>query len=131
MTDIPLLVNFYIEKIAKRLGKSIEMVPAGVMDALQNYHWPGNIRELKSAFEFAVVSCRGGMIGPEHLPRTIFEVEPPADLPNDAADLDTIKKHRLIHALEACHGNQSEAARRLGISRTSVWNQMKRFGLRG
>ena len=46
--DIPLLVNYFIEKISKRLGKSINLVPVNVMDTLRNYHWPGNIRELEN-----------------------------------------------------------------------------------
>jgi chemotaxis protein methyltransferase CheR len=57
--DIPLLVNFFIDKISKRLGKSIEMVPAGVMDALLKYHWPGNIRELENVLERGVINSSG------------------------------------------------------------------------
>jgi transcriptional regulator with PAS, ATPase and Fis domain len=49
--DIPLLVNYFIDKISKRLGKTISLVPVNVMDALRNYHWPGNIRELENVLE--------------------------------------------------------------------------------
>ena len=59
LDDIPLLVNFYVDKISKRLGKSIEMVPVSVMDALQKYHWPGNIRELENVLERAVINSSG------------------------------------------------------------------------
>ena len=59
MDDIPLLVDFYVKKIAKRMGKTIEIIPASVMNALQDYHWPGNIRELENVLERAVINSSG------------------------------------------------------------------------
>ncbi len=59
LDDIPLLVDFYVKKIAKRMGKTIAMIPAGVMKALQGYHWPGNIRELENVLERAVINSSG------------------------------------------------------------------------
>ena len=49
--DIPLLVNYFMDKISKRMGKAIGMVPVNIMEALQNYHWPGNIRELENVLD--------------------------------------------------------------------------------
>lgn len=57
--DIPLLVDFYVKKIAKRMGKTIDIIPARMMDALQQYHWPGNIRELENVLERAVINSSG------------------------------------------------------------------------
>ena len=129
--DIPLLARSFFNKIQLKSGKKIEGISNATMERLMQYHWPGNIRELKSAFEFAFVSCREGMIAPEHLPQSIFgDQEKPANDPDLPKDLNAIKKQRLIRALESSRGNRSEAARRLGISRTSVWNQMKKFGLK-
>ncbi len=59
LDDIAPLVNFYVQKIGKRLGKSIQIVPAGVMHALQDYHWPGNVRELENVLERAVINTSG------------------------------------------------------------------------
>jgi len=71
------------------------------------------------------------MIGPVHLPQSILSDEAPASGAGDPPkDLDAIKRQRLVQALESSGGNQLEAARLLGISRTSVWNQMKKFGLK-
>jgi two-component system, NtrC family, response regulator HydG len=129
--DIPLLSRSFFNKIQLKSGKKLAGISNAAMERLIEYRWPGNIRELKSAFEFAFVSCREGMIEPEHLPQNIImEVDRPGLRPALPADIDMIKKQRLIKALEACKGNQSKAARHLGISRTSVWNQMKRFGLK-
>ncbi len=57
--DIPLLTDFYVGKIARRLGKTIEIIPENVMDALQNYTWPGNVRELQNVLERAVINSSG------------------------------------------------------------------------
>ena len=59
VSDIPLLVDFYMDKISKRLGKTIENVPTNVMDNGQNYHWPGNVRELENVLERAVLNSSG------------------------------------------------------------------------
>ncbi len=129
--DIPLLARSFFNKIQLKSGKQISGISNAVMEQLMKYPWPGNIRELKSAFEFAFVSCSRGMIEPQHLPQNILTYRhPPLAAAAPPIDLDTIKKQRLIQALESSKGNQSEAARLLGISRTSVWNQMKKFGLK-
>ena len=93
-----------------------------------NYTWPGNVRELKSAFEFAFVSCQGTMVEPGNLPLNIFREENVRqDTMESLVSINDIKKKRLIRALQQANGNQSEAARLLGLSRTSIWDQMKRF----
>ncbi len=128
--DIPLLARSFFSRLKLKSGKNIQGVSNEALEVLMKYRWPGNVRELKSAFEYAFVSCQEDTITPKHLPMTLLEIhaaEPPAI--EEGASLNEIKKRRLIKALEATGGNQSEAARMLGISRTSVWNQMKRFGL--
>jgi two-component system response regulator HydG len=128
--DIPLLADSFFRRIQMKSGKPIEGISRAALDVLAAYGWPGNVRELKSAFEYAFVACQGRSIEPRHLPphllgpRTVTRA--PAEPPGS---LDELKKRRLVKALEETGGNQSEAARRLGISRTSVWNQMKRFNL--
>jgi two-component system response regulator HydG len=95
------------------------------------YPWPGNVRELKSTLEYAFVACQGAMIGPEHLPPNILHMGPTheTDEPSSVG-LDEIKKQRLMDALHQSGGNQSEASRILGISRTSVWSQIKKYGIK-
>jgi transcriptional regulator with PAS, ATPase and Fis domain len=129
--DIPLLARSFFNKIQLKSGKQINGISNEAMKLLMKYPWPGNIRELKSAFEFAFVSCSQGMIEPQHLPQNILTDHQPSSAAADPSiDLDTIKKQRLVQALESSKGNQSQTARLLGISRTSVWNQMRKFGLK-
>jgi PAS domain S-box-containing protein len=128
--DIPLLARSFFNNIQLKSNKQVQGISNQAMEALVHYNWPGNIRELKSAFEFAFVSCREGMIDIEHLPHSISENLETANTPlKNALDLEDFKRQRLVQALEASGGNQSEAARRLGLSRTSIWNQMKKYNI--
>jgi two-component system response regulator HydG len=128
--DIPLLAESFFRRIQMKSGKPVEGISQAALDVLMAYDWPGNIRELKSAFEYAFVACRQHSIEPAHLPAhvTAARKAEPASV-QVPASLEEVKRQRLIKALRETGGNQSEAARRLKISRTSVWSQMKRFGL--
>lgn len=130
--DIPLLARSFFNRIKLKSGKPIEGISNAALEALSRYAWPGNVRELRSAFEFAFVSCQEAMIQPAHLPAHMLTRERPYCAPAMSADqpIEEVKKQRLYHALRRARGNQSEAARMLGISRTSIWQQMKRFGIR-
>ena len=130
ITDIPLLAETFFRRIQLKSDKKIERISKEAMEVLMAYHWPGNVRELKSVFEYAFVSCQGPVIEPEYLPPALSgrRNSPMATtVPEGLQSLDEIKKRRLVNALRKTGGNQSRAARILGISRTSVWNQMKRF----
>jgi PAS domain S-box-containing protein len=130
--DIPLLAESFFRRVQMKSGKPVQTIGRAALDILMTYHWPGNVRELRSCFEYAVVACPGLSIEPEHLPAQMQQARPlPAEPAAAPASLSELKKQRLLEALRESGGNQSEAARRLGISRTSVWNQMKRFGLSG
>ena len=112
-----------------------------------DYDWPGNVRELKSALEFAFVIAEEGLIDIDQLPPKIAEPErsttEPARLILKTADHketretpilasrpgETTEKRALIEALRQTNGNQSQAARVLGINRVTVWNRMKKYGI--
>ncbi len=126
--DIPLLVESFVASVAAKSGKPISGVSPAAMDLILSYSWPGNVRELLNAIEYAVVLCPGGEIGCEHLPpRLVAPVDTPgAPLPA-AGSRDERQRQELIQVLRACGGNQSEAARRLGVSRVTIWNRCKRL----
>jgi two-component system, NtrC family, response regulator HydG len=130
--DIPLLARSFFNRILLKSEKKIDGICKTAMDALVAYAWPGNVRELKSAFEFAFVSCPGGMIEAGHLPPQIIGAATTCNPGNSVTleSLDDIKRRLLQDALDKTHGNQSEAARILGISRTSVWKQIKKYAIR-
>ena len=128
--DIPLLAQSFFRKIRLKNGKHIEGISTDAMEALVNYSWPGNIRELRSAFEYAFVTCQRSLIEPHHFPPSIINapkqmtvLRPPSLTRQDS------QKNKLLEALKQTGGNQSEAAHILGVSRVTVWNQMRRFGI--
>ncbi len=95
------------------------------------YPWPGNVRELKSAFEYAFVTCQEPLIQPHHLPPDILKEERSIrDVNAVAPTKQEIRKRQLIDALARAKGNQSVAAEILGVSRVTVWNRMKRLGIK-
>jgi transcriptional regulator with PAS, ATPase and Fis domain len=128
--DIPLLAEAFFRRMKMKQDKDIEGISGDTLELLMKYAWPGNIRELKSAFEYAFVSCRSRMIEPEHLPPIITQSgKPQISEPEAPLDVEAIKRQRLIDALLKTGGNQSKAAQILNISRTSVWSQIKRFDI--
>lgn len=129
--DIPLLARSFFNRLQLKSGKQIDGISNEAMAVLTNYHWPGNVRELRSAFEYAFVSCREEMIQPEHFPGNIISETAPVcfQADNPAQSIEEIKRQRLVQTLRSVNGNQTETARILGISRTSVWKQMRRYGI--
>lgn len=129
--DIPLLAESFFRKLRLKSGKAIEGIGNNTMEILMKYPWPGNVRELKSAFEYAFVTCQEAIIQPHHLPPDIIQEkavvrEVKAMPPNK----EEIRKRQLIDALARAKGNQSLAAEILGVSRVTVWNRMKRYGVK-
>jgi transcriptional regulator with GAF, ATPase, and Fis domain len=145
--DIPLLVNTFIHRMRSKTGKKISKLTPAAMECFMEYQWPGNIRELKSALEFAFVLTDSGVIDMGQLPPNIAERRrqlsvPGSSFPQTAATEaseqqtvldsntgDPLEKKALIEALRQSSGNQSQAARILGINRVTVWNRMKKYGI--
>ncbi len=123
--DILLLAESFFRRLQLKSDKKIKGITNDAMDLLMVYAWPGNARELKSAFEYAFVTCRESMIQPYHFPPAVHPGQPPLNKINRSE----MKRKLLIEALEKSGGNQSRAAELLGISRVTVWNQMKRYGV--
>ena len=130
MEDIPLLINTFIYRLASRTGKKIAGLTHTAMDKVMAYHWPGNVRELKSVLEYAFVIAEKGLIGPEHLPPLQGRIRRGDDFTAvDPVAVNTNEKEALIRALRQSNGNQSQAARILGVNRVTVWNRMKKYGI--
>ncbi len=128
--DIPLLAESFFQKLRIKRGKDIEGISKLTLEVLMKHLWPGNVRELKSAFEYAFVTCQEALIQPHHLPPDILNGEKSLKDANVIAlSREEIKKRRLIDALARAQGNQSVAAEILGVSRVTVWNRMKRYGI--
>jgi transcriptional regulator with PAS, ATPase and Fis domain len=121
--DIPIIIQHFIAQHNLKSGKKISGMTPEAVARLSAYPWPGNVRELRNAIEYALVLCPGGEIGVQHLPHKIVSenICPPS--PGLAG---TFEREELIQALRQAGGNQSAAARLLGVSRVTVWKRMKK-----
>jgi two-component system response regulator HydG len=132
--DIALLVNAFIHEFQSETQKRITGVSPAVMDIFMRYHWPGNIRELKSALEYAFLVAESGLLDIHHLPSQLQSaLETETALPSISADPGTAvrleEKAQLIEALRKAGGNQSRAAGILGVHRMTVFNRMRKYGI--
>lgn len=127
--DIPLLADSFIHRLSAKREKDIKGLSPQTLRLFMQHSWPGNIRELKSALEYAFVLAEHGHIEPEHLPQNILE--PAACLPEtiQVAPEAQQQKEQLVKALRQAAGNKSEAARILGINRVTVMNRMRKYGI--
>lgn len=105
------------------------MVSNQAMQLLLGYNWPGNIRELQNAVEYALLHCKGDEISPQHLPPDILSFGGQRGEATTQKPLEESEKETLRRVLAECGNRRSEAARRLGISRATLWRKMKRLGL--
>ncbi|MBI5665953.1 MAG: sigma 54-interacting transcriptional regulator [Nitrospirae bacterium] len=125
--DIPLLINFFINKFNGKFNKSITSVSADVEKIFMEYPWPGNIRELEHALEHAFILCRHTAITVDHIPLELqsFEVGP-SDL---AGNRDIDDPQIILDALEKSGWNKTKAASLLGISRRSIYRKIKEYSI--
>ncbi len=135
--DIPLLAQHFMEKFADKNRKAVKGFVPLAMDMLLNYDWPGNVRELENAMERAVILLSGEHITEKQLPLNITEkypdIERSATVLVQAMDgkrsLGDIEKEAILATLKASNGNKAEAARRLGVTRKTLHNKLKNYGL--
>jgi transcriptional regulator with PAS, ATPase and Fis domain len=136
MEDIPLLVNHFIEKGKEKLHRTISSVRTQAMALLMACDWPGNVRELENVIQRTMVIAKGEILEVEDLPPEIrgkaSEAKPqPKDLRGIARESsEIIEKRTILDALEKTGGNVTRAAKALGVSRATLQNKMKAYGLR-
>ncbi|MBN2200327.1 sigma-54-dependent Fis family transcriptional regulator [bacterium] len=120
--DIPLLVEHFTQKIAA--GRTVRVEPEA-MAMLRAYAWPGNVRELENAMERAVLLSRGGAVGPDLLPE---ELTSSLETGSAAMTLEDVEKAHIRKVLARC-SDYEEAARLLGIDRSTLWRKREKYGL--
>jgi len=125
--DVPLLVDFFVKKFCANTNRStIPRVSAEAMDLLMNYEWPGNVRELENAVERALVIGRGTELTPANF---FFQLKT-GDGGPAARTLEEVERAHVEQVWRECQGNHSRAARILDIDRTTLYNKLRRYGLK-
>ena len=125
--DIPLLVNFFVSGLARKMQKRIESIPKDAMDALTNAPWPGNIRELQNFIERAVILTQGS-----ELRVPLKELKRSSVVSTSGSTFQEAERQAIVEALKTAQGKisgQGGAAERLGLKRTTLQNKMRKLGI--
>jgi DNA-binding NtrC family response regulator len=128
--DIPLLAQHFVEKFAHELGKEIGDIADGALKVLMDYNWPGNVRELENAIERAMVTCRAHTLSEDDFAflaqngayARVWTV--PAGM-----SISEMEKLLISATIHAARGNIKEAATRLGIDRSTLYEKIKRYDI--
>lgn len=149
--DVPALAQRFLREFAEQNQKAVNSISNDAMELLQKYPWPGNVRELRTAVEHAVVLCRGDRITPRDLPPWVRAT---SGAPAPASDVTPVsagtpaqtlplagesnpfsvkdaEKRLIVSALKETDGNRSLAARKLGMSRRSLYRKLDLYNLEG
>jgi two-component system, NtrC family, response regulator AtoC len=127
--DIPFLVQHFVERLAKELQRPLSGVSSEAMSALLSYGWPGNVRELRNVLERGAVVAHGNEIRLADLGLAIPEAGRAVPI-GDPLSLEEVEKRHVAGVLRWAGGNVTQAARVLGIDRMTLYNKIKRYGLR-
>ncbi len=125
--DIPRLTRYFVQKHSQRMGRNIENIPTGTLEALTRYDWPGNIRELQNVLERAVILTRGASL---HIGMSEFMAKADSHSCRESGTFQTLERDRIIRALEEANGQvggPDGAAARLGLKRTTLQNRMRKY----
>jgi DNA-binding NtrC family response regulator len=123
--DIPLLVNHFLNKFCMATSRAMPQLSAEALEVLMRHDWPGNVRELENAVERALVVGRGSEIRPGD-----FSFQFQAEEPRSGQTLDDVERSHIERILRETQHNLSRAARILDIDRTTLYNKLRRYGLR-
>ena len=127
--DIPLLVKYFASKLSKRMRKNIKSIPRQAMEVLTNYPWKGNVRELATFIERAVILSPGEEL---EVPIAEFHASHSRNVSSPASTFREAERKVILEALKAASGQISGhggAAERLGLKRTTLQNKMRRLGI--
>jgi PAS domain S-box-containing protein len=130
--DLPLLVNHIVEQFNIKFKKDIKQFSSSAYDFLEEYEWPGNIRELENTIEHCFVLCNGEIIQVEHLPKRIksfvnTEMEKPSL--SKANNFKDVEKELIISVLNQNNWNRTKSAKELGVDPSTLWRKMRKLGI--
>jgi len=127
--DIPELVQVFLKEFAAKYHKPIPILSSDVMLSLLRYHWPGNIRQIRNVLERLTILTDSGNIEMQDLPDYLTQTSPPLKVDSLKGEKEQLEKKRIQHALKETYGNKSAAAKKLGISRTNLYQKIKKYNL--
>ncbi|APG25234.1 MULTISPECIES: sigma-54 dependent transcriptional regulator [Syntrophotalea] len=125
--DIPCLVDHFIRHYNQELGRNLQGVSAEALQALQNYDWPGNVRQLEHAVEHILIHCMEPVATLHHLPQEVLQARLSTSKPDGEPEND--ERQAILAALRKTDWNKAKAARLLGIDRKTLYRKIEKFQL--
>ena len=125
--DVPLLINYFINRFSTLQGKSISGISSDALSLLMNYSYPGNVRELENIIEHGCVLCPGGLIRLEHLPEWLYPGQAKEKM---STGLKEMEKELILSALRKHNWNRLAAAKELGIHKTTLFRKIKKLDIK-
>src|SRR5437870_3327851 len=124
VSDILDLSEAFLDEIGASFGRPPAGLTRDAREALLNHDWPGNVRQLRNALERAAILCEGGLISARHL-----SLETPARARPATTDLNVVERDTIAQVMHDAHWNKSQAATRLGRSRTQLYGRLPKYNL--
>jgi two-component system response regulator AtoC len=129
--DVPLLASFFIDRFNSEFRKKVRGLTPAATEVLEQYQWPGNVREMRNAIERAMLLADRDRLEPQDFTTLTRTVSPTQfKLPPEGVNIEDVERQLLTQALERAKGNQTQAAQLLGINRDQVRYRIEKFGLR-
>ena len=129
--DIPILIEHFIRKFGDQSQRKLDGIEPEALDALMTYHWPGNVRELEHTIERAVLLGKEARIGLQDFPPSLFARDdsmlPLADAVAKSYTLRELEKEYIMRVMEIVRGNKTEAAKTLGVDRTTLYRKLEEY----
>jgi transcriptional regulator with PAS, ATPase and Fis domain len=132
--DLPILAKYFLDRLKTKRATRFEGISEEALRLMQQYRWPGNVRELENVMERIVTLNDDILIKPKHLPGELtgqafpHAASPPTLIPKTSA-LESVEKDMILRVLEELHFNKKQAASRLGISRPTLYQKIKKYGI--
>jgi DNA-binding NtrC family response regulator len=127
--DIPLLANFFLKQYAAKYEKNVAKISDAAMTRMHKHNWPGNIRELQHSIERAVILSNGNVLQPEDFNFTAPSGKEEGNLSLEQYNLEEVEKLLIRKVLKKYNGNITQAASELGLTRSSLYRRLEKYGL--
>lgn len=127
--DIPLLANHFLKHYAEKYQKTVSKINDGALTRMHKHPWPGNIRELQHAIERAVILSNGSVLQPEDFNFTPSSGKEDGQLALEQYNLEEVEKLLIRKVLKKYNGNITQAASELGLTRSSLYRRLEKYGL--
>ncbi|HEY0004882.1 MAG TPA: sigma-54 dependent transcriptional regulator [Pyrinomonadaceae bacterium] len=133
--DIPVLINYFLKKHTRNTSRLVRGLTPETRRIMTSYSWPGNVRQLESAIERAILLCEGDLITPEDLPLELRQDAQPAaegafKLPPEGINFEDVERALIMQAMEQTDYNITKAAKLLGLTFRTLQYRLEKFGIK-